>query len=203
MIEVISKLFKDHQSIQHQCCLKSRWVKVEEIPCHIWHEDSFRAITNAWGKFIKIDHNNDEKWRLDFAMILVEVKSLRIIKAFIDISVNGKEYYVRAFVSNILQSNPLIRLANVVEGYSLEDMVWKASKEDGIGLGLSGSILSERADGNNKVPNLVVQEELYGVKKAASFALRRRCQVRKKIHKCLNHDSDVFVTKCQREAELT
>ncbi|WRX24649.1 protein of unknown function DUF4283 - like 10 [Theobroma cacao] len=126
MIEVISKLFKDHQSIQHQCCLKSRKVKVEEIPCHIWHEDSFRAITNAWGKFIKIDHNNDEKWRLDFAMILVEVKSLRIIKAFIDISVNGKEYYVRAFVSDILQSNPLIRLANVVEGYSLEDMVWKA-----------------------------------------------------------------------------
>ncbi|WRX24650.1 hypothetical protein QQP08_017139 [Theobroma cacao] len=64
-------------------------------------------------------------------------------------------------------------------------------------------ILSERADGNNKVPNLVVQEELYGVKKVVSFALRRRCQVRKKIHKCLNHDSDVFVTKCQREAELT
>lgn len=53
----------------------------------------------------------EDKWRLDYAMILVEVKSLKDIKVFTPIKVNGKDFIVQAFLQVIVRCEAKARRA--------------------------------------------------------------------------------------------
>ncbi|EOY32840.1 Uncharacterized protein TCM_040863 [Theobroma cacao] len=77
------------------------WVKVEEIPIHLWSMKLFKALGNSWGKFIRIDHATAEKDRLDHALLQVEVSSKNKIPAYPQIQFNGKIIILSAFIADV------------------------------------------------------------------------------------------------------
>ncbi|EOY10120.1 Uncharacterized protein TCM_025498 [Theobroma cacao] len=74
------------------------WVKIEELPFHLWHLKMFEAIGNCWGKFLKVDQETERKSRLDVAVIKVEVMSKRNVPVNQQIIVNGKAYIMRTSI---------------------------------------------------------------------------------------------------------
>ncbi|WRX16642.1 RNA recognition motif domain - like 10 [Theobroma cacao] len=94
------------------------WVKLEEIPLHVWHESSFKAIRDTWGRFIKADKDTMESWRLDQALICVEVKSLKHITTYTHLKVNGRDYFIRATIVDVVKSEPRVKASNYGEGTS-------------------------------------------------------------------------------------
>lgn len=106
------------------------WVKLEEIPLHMWHEDCFKAIRDTWGSFIKVDKDIKEKWRLDQALICGEVKSLRNITTYTHLMVNGRDYFVRSSIMEVEKTEPRVRPSSFYEAMteSVSKSHW--SKED-------------------------------------------------------------------------
>ncbi|WRX34215.1 protein of unknown function DUF4283 - like 10 [Theobroma cacao] len=74
------------------------WVKLEDVSLHLWQKSFFQAISNSWGRFVEMDKDIEEKGRLDFASILVEVTSKLKITSMNRVSVEGVNYWVRVFI---------------------------------------------------------------------------------------------------------
>ncbi|XP_021283946.1 uncharacterized protein LOC110416308 [Herrania umbratica] len=74
------------------------WVKVEELPPHLWNMKIFKALGESWGRFITVDQATEKKSRLDQAIIKVEVTSKRRVPACPQVIVNGKKCIMRATI---------------------------------------------------------------------------------------------------------
>ncbi|EOY00993.1 hypothetical protein QUC31_014009 [Theobroma cacao] len=85
-------------------------------PNRIW------PLRGTWGKYIKLDKDTMDKWTFDQAMILFEVESLKNIMAFTRLVVNGKDYFVRASIVDIVRSEARIRIDHAGEDTSEEDL---------------------------------------------------------------------------------
>ncbi|OMO91306.1 reverse transcriptase [Corchorus capsularis] len=51
------------------------WIKLEEVPLLLWHQDFFQRLGNGWGKFIKTHESTLSRESFRAAWILVEVES--------------------------------------------------------------------------------------------------------------------------------
>ncbi|EOY13275.1 Uncharacterized protein TCM_031794 [Theobroma cacao] len=74
------------------------WVKIEELPTHLWNLKMFEAIGNCWGKFLKVDQETERRSRLDVAVIKVEIMSKKNVPVNQQIIVNGKAYIMRTSI---------------------------------------------------------------------------------------------------------
>ncbi|WRX29363.1 protein of unknown function DUF4283 - like 10 [Theobroma cacao] len=74
------------------------WVKIEELPTHLWNLKMFEAIGNCWGKFLKVDQETERRSRLDVAVIKVEIMSKKNVPVNQQIIMNGKAYIMRTSI---------------------------------------------------------------------------------------------------------
>lgn len=77
------------------------WVKMEEISLSLWHNEVFTTMSKSWGRFILVDKVIEEKKIFDFAMILVEVESMKSIKASTSIILNGRMVEFKALIAGL------------------------------------------------------------------------------------------------------
>ncbi|EOY31601.1 Uncharacterized protein TCM_038568 [Theobroma cacao] len=108
---------------------KQMEVKLEEIPLHVWHENGFKAIGDMWGRFINAEKDTMESWRLDQALICVKVKSLKHITTNTHLKVNGRDYFIRATIVDVVKSEPRVRVSNFGEGTSDSKLESRWSEE--------------------------------------------------------------------------
>ncbi|KAK6281327.1 hypothetical protein POUND7_015152 [Theobroma cacao] len=87
-----------------------------------WFQSLTPYCVGTWGKYIKLDKDTMDKWTFDQAMILFEVESLKNIMAFTRLVVNGKDYFVRASIVDIVRSEARIRIDHAGEDTSEEDL---------------------------------------------------------------------------------
>ncbi|WRX23345.1 protein of unknown function DUF4283 - like 10 [Theobroma cacao] len=71
------------------------WVKLKEVPLHIWHLKVFKVMGDAWGYFICIDKDFENKNRVDKGKMLVGIDSLRKIQPFTKVLVGNQTYAIK------------------------------------------------------------------------------------------------------------
>ncbi|OMO62631.1 hypothetical protein COLO4_32986 [Corchorus olitorius] len=54
----------------------SFWVILEDVPLDLWHENFFAALSNDWGRFIKVDDRTARRESFKFARLQLLISSL-------------------------------------------------------------------------------------------------------------------------------
>lgn len=73
---------------------RSIWLKILDVPAHVWHEDFFRKIVLSLGNFITIDQSTKDKVRLDVGHVLVSTR-VPSINRVIEVNINGTCFPIR------------------------------------------------------------------------------------------------------------
>ncbi|XVF51713.1 hypothetical protein PTKIN_Ptkin04bG0206600 [Pterospermum kingtungense] len=70
------------------------WIKLEEVPLYLWNFNFFNSLGDAWGTFLKMDVDTENKSRFDVANILVLVESKFHIPSVVNVKSREKVHKI-------------------------------------------------------------------------------------------------------------
>ncbi|OMO67973.1 hypothetical protein COLO4_29954 [Corchorus olitorius] len=93
---IFEKWFEDISpwSKPSHLCERVVWIKLEEVPLHLWHDNFFRALANSWGDFVRVRECTMKRWNVESTWIQLKVKSKSIIPNVVMGNANGDTFRI-------------------------------------------------------------------------------------------------------------